>query len=400
VAHRRRPRTEQLVYDAIASRDPVMVRRLCTRLIAAPDAGAVLARAALAGVERAWERGWQPRDLVRVGARLGGDDIGWLVALIARQARSYLDGPVDAGWRAQLAEMGALEPGRGDADDHAAGAPCDLATATLAVARLRWILGLVALPKVCPSPGDWAAGAPPIDARRVPDETVVSKVRALLAKAESTDYPAEAEALSAKAQELITRHAIDRALLEPDGDDEPVARRVHIDEPYAAAKSTLLARVASANGCRAVWSEALGFATVFGHRDDIDTVELLHASLLVQATRAIAALGRDAAPGARTRSRGFRRAFLFGFAAQIGERLRDAAARETAEADARSGGSLLPVLARRDDAVDAAMRQAFPSLTTGRRRTISDGAGWSAGQAAARLATLGLDHQVAPHLPS
>jgi hypothetical protein len=268
--------------------------------------------------------------------------------------------------------------------------------------ELRWITTLHALPRVGPTPREWVApgaadGTGDRDAL-LPGDAVVTKVRALLAKAESTDYPAEAEALTAKAQELITRHAIDRALLEPEPRDEPIARRVHPDEPYAAAKSVLLAQVASANGCAAVWTEPLGFSTVFGYRDDVDTVELLNASLLVQATRAMTAAGRLAAPGARTRSRSFRRAFLFGFAHQIGERLREASAHETAEADARAGGSLLPVLARRGEAVDDAVRTAFPGATFGRRHSVSDGAGWSAGRAAGQIASLGLDHQVAPHL--
>ncbi|EOD65931.1 DUF2786 domain-containing protein [Amycolatopsis vancoresmycina] len=38
-------------------------------------------------------------------------------------------------------------------------------------------------------------------------------LRALLAKAESSSFPEEAEALSAKAQELMTRHALDRVLV-------------------------------------------------------------------------------------------------------------------------------------------------------------------------------------------
>lgn len=43
------------------------------------------------------------------------------------------------------------------------------------------------------------------------DDRVLARVRALLAKAESTEFPDEAEALLAKAQALISRHAIDRA---------------------------------------------------------------------------------------------------------------------------------------------------------------------------------------------
>ena len=102
------------------------------------------------------------------------------------------------------------------------------------------------------------------------DPRMLAKVRALLAKAESTTFPEEAEALSAKAQELMARHAIDAAMV----DAEAGARR----RPGSAcgsttptrAKSLLLAEVASANRCRAVWSSDLGFTTVIGFESDLD----------------------------------------------------------------------------------------------------------------------------------
>lgn len=45
-------------------------------------------------------------------------------------------------------------------------------------------------------------------------EKVLARVRSLLAKAESTDFDDEADALSAEAQELMSRYALDRALLD------------------------------------------------------------------------------------------------------------------------------------------------------------------------------------------
>src|SRR4030095_11125300 len=112
---------------------------------------------------------------------------------------------------------------------------------------------------------------------------------ALLAKAESTTYPDEAEALTAKAQQLMTRHAIDAAAVEGErGCGARVSpRRAGIDDPYARARVTLLSEVARANRCRAVWSRGFGFATVFGDEGDIDAVEVLYTSLLGQATRAM-----------------------------------------------------------------------------------------------------------------
>ena len=142
------------------------------------------------------------------------------------------------------------------------------------------------LPKLGPAPGEpaWPSG----DRPRA-DASVLRKVTSLLAKAESTTFPDEAEALTAKAQQLMTRHAIDRAQLDAGRGDEPVAggRRLPIDDPYANARYLLLAAVAAANRCRAVLTKQWGFSTVFGDEDDLDTVELLFTSLLVQATRAM-----------------------------------------------------------------------------------------------------------------
>ena len=88
------------------------------------------------------------------------------------------------------------------------------------------------------------------------ERDVLDKIRSLLAKAESTEFEPEAEAFTAKAQELMARYRIDRAVLAAGtaGDrKEPAARRVAVHDPYASAKATLLSQVADANGCRAVW---------------------------------------------------------------------------------------------------------------------------------------------------
>ena len=139
-------------------------------------------------------------------------------------------------------------------------------------------------------------GPPPGQARRgslgavrddgdAVDERLLARIRALLAKAESTTFPEEAESLSAKAQELMTRHRIDSALLGGPGGGSG-GRRIWIDDPYAAPKVSLLSAVARANGCRAVELGNLGCVHVVGFPADLEVVELLHTSLLVQAASA------------------------------------------------------------------------------------------------------------------
>ena len=393
-----------------------------------------LGRALVEAVTGAWGRGWQPADLHRMVVRTHGRAHGRLSAVaLGCEARRYAEESLPVRWRLQLDAVGAAAPDDGDdrwavpvtpeagelvgrwrRPQHRrssrcgaggggdAGADPGPATAAQARARSRRSLraaeagpvgGLGGLAWL----GRLARLAGGVDPR------IVHRVTALLAKAESTTYPDEAEALTAKAQELMTRHAIDVAAVEAErGAGARVSgRRIGIDDPYARARVTLLSEVARANRCRAVWSRGLGFATVFGDEGDLDAVEVLYTSLLVQATRAMVvarppgstAGGRGAPSGSATRS--FRQSFLVAYAHRIGDRLRQVAEATAAEADAehaagRGGGSLLPVLARRADAAEAAAAAAFPNLktfsTTGR-----DAEGWAAGRQAADRAHLGTE---------
>jgi hypothetical protein len=210
---------------------------------------------------------------------------------------------------------------------------------------------------------------------------LLGRIRALLAKAESTGFPEEAEALSAKAQQLMAAHSIDEALLAAHGGTGgPGARRIGVERPYEGAKALLLDAVASANGCEAVWAEEFGFSTVVGHAGDLDAVELLYTSLLVQADRA---LQRGA-----SRSRDYRESFLIAYAAGIRERLAAAAAAAAAVGAAgRPGGDLLPALSARDLAVRETRERLFPSTSAARLKG-RDPEGWRAGGATARTAHL------------
>ena len=261
---------------------------------------------------------------------------------------------------------------------------------SVAVATLAHVRGLPRLPKLGPAPGE--AGA--VGGHRPrPDAAVLHKVTSLLAKAESTTFPDEAEALTAKAQELMTRHAIDRAQLEAGRGADPVAggRRVAVDDPYANARYLLLSAVADANRCRAVWTRQWGFSTVFGDEGDLDAVELLFTSLLVQATRAMV-LEPVSATGNGGRTRSFRHAFLVAFAGRIGERLARASEAATADA-ARHSTAVVPLFEARRAAADRALGEAFPETRT-MRVSARNAEGWQAGVRAADRAQLGHERPV------
>jgi hypothetical protein len=221
------------------------------------------------------------------------------------------------------------------------------------------------------------------------DAKTLERVRALLAKAESTSFVEEAEAFTVKAQELMARYGIDAAMMAvaTERASSPGRRNVALDPPYEEAKALLLTVVAQANRCEAVWSKHENQSVVFGFDVDLDVVELLYVSLHLQATTAMLAAGSHVDPGGRSRTRSFRRAFLMSFASRIGERLREAAEAVLVEAEADIGRALVPVLAERVEAVHAAVSQAFPSLHA-KAPTISNHGGWHAGRAAADRANL------------
>ena len=227
---------------------------------------------------------------------------------------------------------------------------------------------------------------------RTPDPAVLEKVRALLAKAESTNFEHEADALTAKAQALMARHAIDEAVARGEariGRENPSVRRVVVDDPYARAKSSLFWAVASVNGVRAVWHQDSGHMTVVGFATDLDAVEVLFTSLLMQASKAMLAKGRVVDHRGRSRTRSFRHSFYLAFADRIHERLVMAADQARADAERELERDLLPVLASRRDEVDDATERIFPKLRKSRGLSVTNEAGWRAGRVAAELATLG-----------
>lgn len=195
----------------------------------------------------------------------------------------------------------------------------------------------------------------------------------------------------------MARHSIDEALLaaRTHTKDAPGACRIGVDPPYETAKAVLLDAVARANRCEAVWSEALGFSTVVGFEADLEAVELLYTSLLVQATTAMTKAEAAQRKGGRKRTKTFRQSFLAAYAHRIGDRLAEVADAQVAETGAEDAGDLLPVLAARDVAVRDRFTHMFPDTVTTRVRGVSDATGWRQGTEAADRAQV----RARPRLP-
>ena len=351
---------------------------------------------------KCWPDGWQPADLVRVATReLGAGARAAMIDLVAAQLRTYAPATIDEVWHAQVADLDARVWWSEDA-----GYVGELATARklerpqvldLLVRLLELLAGLPRLEVLTALPGQ-ARSAPPRGAGRraaasgEADEKLLSRVRALLAKAESTTFEAEAETFTAAAQAMMARHSIDEALLwRREGHDQaqPGGIRLGVDNPYPEPKAMLLQQIAEANRCRTVWSRHLGFTTVLGYRSETAWVELLYTSLLVQATTAMTKAGPKNTARGTSRTRAFRASFLESFALRIGERLRETTEQAETEAAGGAGRDLLPVLSDRRAAVDEAVTRIFPDMTTASRSWSNhDREGWTSGRSAADLADL------------
>ncbi|MET9293698.1 DUF2786 domain-containing protein [Streptomyces sp. NPDC003077] len=361
-----------------------------------------LLAAAEASVRRCWEGGWQPADLERIVRRETGDNglAALAVDAVAAEARRHPAGPRDPRWAAQLRDLKAeawWQTDHGYLDELARRRRTSrFDTAYDMLAALR-VIGR--LPRITPLPAPRSArpgGAA--------ESRALGRVRGLLAKAEATTFAEEAEALSAKAQELMARHSIDEALLESGpgaggrvgaagragaAGPGPSAVRIGIEGPYEQAKALLLDAVAAANRCQAVWSGELAFSTVVGFPADLEAAELLYTSLLLQATAAMHRASDDHhASGRSRRTREFRQTFLVAYADRIRGRLTAATGEATAEA-ADAEPDLLPVLAARELAVEETTGELFPDTAPVRLRGVRDAAGWEQGTAAADRARLG-----------
>jgi hypothetical protein len=226
-------------------------------------------------------------------------------------------------------------------------------------------------------------------------DTILEKVRKLLAKAEDPGCtPAEAAALNDKAAELIAKYGVDRALLAAATPETDLVgdRVVRVFAPYALDKAGLLATVASALRCRTVrrkeWFGG-GYSYsmhLFGFASDLERVDLLYTSLLVQASYGLA---NAPVPELETAA-AFRRSWLVGFTHAVGRRLREAERRASTSADvvATTGRPVALVLADRGDRVDRRLEDVYPRLRNTQPRRLQ-GSGMQGGYAAGQRADLG-----------
>jgi hypothetical protein len=224
-------------------------------------------------------------------------------------------------------------------------------------------------------------------------DPLLARVRKLLAKAEDAGVTAaEAQALTAKAAELMAKYGIDRALLaaERPETDRPADRVIDVGNPWARVQAHLLCGLASALRCQCVILPRPGPGArihLFGFSSDLERTDVLYTSLLVQMWQGLA----TAQVPAWSRSpRAWRRSWLLGFAAAVVARVRAAEQEATSRAtapEARSGSQTALVLADRALVIRRNIEQAYP--VTRKSQVTYSGSGYSAGYTQGQRADIG-----------
>ena len=223
---------------------------------------------------------------------------------------------------------------------------------------------------------------------------LLDRVRKLLAKAEDEGCtPEEAEALTAKAAELMARYGIDRALLgalRPET-DRPADRKFRFEAPWADVKAHLLAALATALRCQCVQTQTEDGPRlhVFGYSSDLERAEILFTSLLVQMARALA---KQVVPAYGNSAKAWRRSWMLGYCAAVVARVRAAEEEAVAAAGADdpaadAGSSAAVVLADRSLTVRLQVSAAYPRLK--KKRVTYSGSGYGDGYREGEKADIG-----------
>ncbi len=223
-------------------------------------------------------------------------------------------------------------------------------------------------------------------------DRLLDRIRKLLSKAESQGVtPEEAQALTAKAAELMGKYGIDRALLaarQPDT-DRPDSRVVDVDNPWGRVKAHLLCGLGTALRCQCILlaGRAGMRVHVFGYASDIERTDMLYTSVLIQMWHGLASAP---VPDWADSPRAWRRSWLLGFTSAVTARVRAAEQRAEREAGASAGepGSRAAlVLADRSVVIRRNVALAYPHTRTA--RTTYSGSGYGDGYAQGQRADIG-----------
>ena len=123
----------------------------------------------------------------------------------------------------------------------------------------------------------------------IPETKILDRARALLAKAEGTDYPAEAQTYAEKAAEMMAHYGVEQAMLAGLLNADPVeSREIALTDPYLMTKALLLKHAAVGLNCAMIYMQTTFRSrgkvirvedrrgVLWGHRSDLERVEFLY----------------------------------------------------------------------------------------------------------------------------
>jgi hypothetical protein len=223
-------------------------------------------------------------------------------------------------------------------------------------------------------------------------DRLLDRVRKLLAKAEAEGVTAaEAQALTAKAAELMAKYGIDRALLaatQPET-DKPGDRIVEIYNPWGRVQAHLLCGLAAALRCQSilVTAESGLRVHIFGYDSDLERTDVLYTSVLIQMWHGLVTAE---VPADAYSVRAWRRSWLLGFAAAVTAKVRAAEQRaERAASQPTNGESSRAalVLADRSVVIRQNVARAYPHTRSA--RVTYSGSGYGDGYEQGKRADIG-----------
>ncbi|HKD88027.1 MAG TPA: DUF2786 domain-containing protein [Streptosporangiaceae bacterium] len=223
-------------------------------------------------------------------------------------------------------------------------------------------------------------------------DRLLDRVRKLLAKAEAEGVTAEeAQALTAKAAELMAKYGIDRALLaatQPET-DKPGDRIVEIYNPWGRVRAHLLCGLAAALRCQSilVTADAGLRVHIFGYDSDLERTDVLYTSVLIQMWHGLVAAE---VPADAYSVRAWRRSWLLGFAAAVIAKVRSAeqrAERAASQATDRQSSRAALVLADRSVVIRQNVARAYPHTRSA--RVTYTGSGYGDGYEQGKRADIG-----------